>query len=203
MNSWLKFSILQAVVLSVVLILGCYSIAQASEWIPITGKETLCKYMSGMNAQRLLPNGSLSKGEYFLDGTGTLSAWGASIPRTWTVKGNDQVCITAERVTTCYKFERNSDNQNLFRALAVVSGKVGQFEMVNGASVVSGEPKEVDESGGAATASAAELAAELSNPNSSVATLTFKNQFRWFEGDLPDAGDQSSYPLYNQYRRRR
>ncbi len=47
-------------------------------------------------------------------------------------------------------------------------------------------------------ASAAELAAELSNPNSAVATLTFKNQFRWFEGDLPDAGDQSNYTLLFQ-----
>ncbi len=46
--------------------------------------------------------------------------------------------------------------------------------------------------------SADEIAAELSNPNTAVATLTFKNQFRWFEGDLPGADDQSSYTLLFQ-----
>ena len=48
------------------------------------------------------------------------------------------------------------------------------------------------------TPSAAELAAELSNPNTAVASLTFKNQFRWFEGDLPDADDQTGYMLLFQ-----
>jgi len=33
--------------------------------------------------------------------------------------------------------------------------------------------------------SATEIAAELSNPNTAVATLTFKNQIRWFKADLP------------------
>jgi hypothetical protein len=173
-------------------------IAQANEWIPVTGRDTLSNYMSGMEAQRALPNGNLSRGEYNPDGTGTLFAWGASISRTWMVKGDDQVCVTAERVTTCYQFERNSDNENLYRAREVVSGKVTQFEVVNGTAIASGEPEAIDDSGGAATASAAELAAELSNPNSAVATLTFKNQFRWFDGDLPDAGDQSSYTLLFQ-----
>ena len=52
--------------------------------------------------------------------------------------------------------------------------------------------------GGAAAPSAEEIAAELSNPNSAVATLNFKNQIRWFEGNLPGAGDQSSYTLLFQ-----
>jgi hypothetical protein len=173
-------------------------IAQANEWIPVTGRDTLSNYMSGMEAQRALPNGNLSRGEYNPDGTGTLFAWGASISRTWTIKGDDQVCITAEQVVTCYQFERNSNNENLYRAREVVSGKMTEFQVVNGKTIASGAPGTIDDSGGAATASAAELAAELSNPNSSVATLTFKNQFRWFDGDLPDAGDQSNYTLLFQ-----
>ena len=43
-----------------------------------------------------------------------------------------------------------------------------------------------------------EIAAELSNPNTAVATLTFKNQFRWFKGDLPDADDQTAFTLLFQ-----
>lgn len=46
--------------------------------------------------------------------------------------------------------------------------------------------------------SADEVARELSNPNTALASLTFKNQFRWFEGDLPNADDQWSYTLLFQ-----
>jgi hypothetical protein len=46
--------------------------------------------------------------------------------------------------------------------------------------------------------SAEEIAKELANPNNSLASLTFKNQFRWYTGDLPDADDQSNYTLLFQ-----
>lgn len=46
--------------------------------------------------------------------------------------------------------------------------------------------------------SADEIARELANPNNSLASLTFKNQFRTYEGDLPKAGDQSNYMLLFQ-----
>lgn len=37
-----------------------------------------------------------------------------------------------------------------------------------------------------------EIAKELANPNNSLASLKFRNQYRWYEGDLPDADDQSN-----------
>lgn len=43
-----------------------------------------------------------------------------------------------------------------------------------------------------------EIAKELANPNNSLASLTFKNQFRSYTGDLPDADDQSNYTLLFQ-----
>lgn len=46
--------------------------------------------------------------------------------------------------------------------------------------------------------SADEVAKELANPNNSLASLTFKNQYRWYTGDLPNAGDQSNYTLLFQ-----
>ena len=48
------------------------------------------------------------------------------------------------------------------------------------------------------TLSAEEVARELSNPNSSLATLTFKNQYRWYTGDLPGADDQNNYTMLFQ-----
>jgi len=46
--------------------------------------------------------------------------------------------------------------------------------------------------------SADEVAKELANPNNSLASLTFKNQFRWYTGDLPNADKQSNYTLLFQ-----
>lgn len=154
--------------------------------------------MSDRTAERTLPGGEVSRGEYRPDGTGTLYAWGASIPRTWSVKGDDQICITAESVTQCYTLERNAANPELYRARDAATGALAEFRVTEDLATVIGEPKGMGNEGGAATASAAELAAELSNPNTAVATLTFKNQFRWFEGDLPDADGQSSYTLLFQ-----
>ncbi len=184
--------------LSVLLVMATAFMAQANEWLPVTGAETLKNYMSGMKAERTLPNGEISRGEYFPDGTGTLYAWGAQIPRTWEVKGDDQICVTARGETICYQLERNSDNPNLYRARDIATGKVTEFEVTEDTTVVKAEPKDTGSGGGAAAPSADELAAELSNPNTAVATLNFKNQFRWFEGDLPDADDETSYTLLFQ-----
>ena len=46
--------------------------------------------------------------------------------------------------------------------------------------------------------SADEVAKALANPNNSLASLTLKNQFRWYTGDLPNADDQSNYTLLFQ-----
>jgi len=48
------------------------------------------------------------------------------------------------------------------------------------------------------TKSADEIAKELANPNNSLASLTFKNQYRWYTGDLPNADDQDNYTLLFQ-----
>jgi hypothetical protein len=46
--------------------------------------------------------------------------------------------------------------------------------------------------------SAEDVARELANPNSSLATLTLKNQYRWYTGDLPGADDQDNYTMVFQ-----
>ena len=46
--------------------------------------------------------------------------------------------------------------------------------------------------------SAEEAAKELANPNTALATLNFKNQIHFFDGDLPDADNQVGYTLLFQ-----
>ena len=54
------------------------------------------------------------------------------------------------------------------------------------------------ESEGNQSKSADEVAKELANPNNSLASLTFKNQYRWYTGDLPGADDQNNFTLLFQ-----
>lgn len=53
-----------------------------------------------------------------------------------------------------------------------------------------------DNQGG--TLSADEATRELANPNTSLASLTFRNQVRTYNGDLPDADEQSGYTMLFQ-----
>jgi hypothetical protein len=46
--------------------------------------------------------------------------------------------------------------------------------------------------------SADEIAKELANPNTSLASLKFRNQYRSYTGDLPGANDQDAYTLVFQ-----
>jgi len=172
--------------------------AQDGQWQPVTGSQALGDFMSGLKAERELPNGEMSRAEYFEDGTGVLHSWGASIPRTWSVKGDDQICFTAQDVTGCVQLERNTTDPDLYRVRIVTTGELIEFRVTDERAVAVGEPPDPGNRGAPAVASAAEIAAELSNPNTSVASLTFKNQFRWFEGDLPGANDQFSYTLLFQ-----
>jgi hypothetical protein len=174
------------------------ALAQGAEWTPVTGADALRTFMSGLIAERELPNGEMSRGEYNADGSGTLHAWGAELPRKWSIKGDDQICITERSEIECFTFEKNTSESDLYRARDVTTGIQYEFKTIGDHAVATGLPKDIGAKGSAATPSAAEIAAELSNPNTSVATLTFKNQFRWFEGDLANASDQSSYTLLFQ-----
>ena len=180
------------------LLLGPPVVAQDGQWLPVTGVGTLRDFISGLTAERTLPNGEVSRGEYFADGTGTLFAWGAAVPRTWSIKGDDRICIAENGPTVCYRLERNAVEPDRYRARDVLTGRSTEFRLTDDTIVLAGDASEIGNEGGAATPSAAELAAELADPNTAVASLNFKNQFRWFEGDLPDADSQTGYTLIFQ-----
>lgn len=78
--------------------------------------------------------------------------------------------------------------------LAVVTDR--SFADESSAEELAGS-EEVSISGGKGE-SADEVARQLANPNNSLASLTFKNQYRWDDGDLPNADDQSNYTLLFQ-----
>jgi len=49
---------------------------------------------------------------YRADGKGIFISGELRIPCTWEVKGNDQVCVSNEKDTNCYKFQRHKRNRD-------------------------------------------------------------------------------------------
>lgn len=164
----------------------------AASWVKVTGSHALSQLMSGLSATVDLPNGQTLCGEYRADGTGTLYAWGAEIPRRWTIEENKHVCITERRERACVRLERSQNDPSVLRAQDITGGPWIEFRFAGEnteqkSAVIEGAGKTVGDKGGAASPSADEVAAELSNPNTALASLNLKNQFRFYGGDLERA----------------
>ena len=172
-----------------------FALARGGDWVPVTGAETLREFMSGLTTERALPGGEVSRAEYRADGTGVLRAWGVTHPRTWSVEGDDRLCVTAERETLCFQLEKSAATQDLYRARDGATGEAYEFRVTGGSAVATGPPGEVGSQGGAGAASAAEIAAELSNPNTVMATLNTNFDYLLYDGSLPEADDQSAARL--------
>jgi hypothetical protein len=173
------------------------SSTHAQEWEPVSDPDELRALFSDTVMTATMADGAKAVARYAPDGTGVLEAWGKTFERTWEIRGQDQVCIGTGQTVTCYRLEQNIEDPMRYRALNLTTGE--RFELRIDASantlVVDGS---TTASGGAGKPSAEEIAAELANPNTPMASLTFKLQHRLFEGDLPDADDQSSTTLLLQ-----
>ena len=185
-------------IVSILLAFATSSLVYASDWQAVSGADTLQNYMSGATVERTLPNGDISKGEYFADGTGAVYEYGGSFPRTWQIKGQDQICIATSKDQVCFTLERNTHDASLYRGRNVLTDQYFEFYASEGMARPKELAKSPKQTGGAATASADEVAKELANPNTPLASLTFKLQLRGFEGDLPNADKQEGNLLLFQ-----
>lgn len=169
----------------------------AQAWEPYTGAENLRRLMSDTVVEGKPRDGVTSTGRYKNDGTGELTVWGETFPRTWRVEGTDQLCINIGQSENCVRLEKAVGQKAVYRATDMKSGEVVEFS-VRGAQ----EPIVVDSNAGnagsAAEPSSEEIAKSLANPNTPLASQTFKFQYRLFEGELPDADDQSGTTVLYQ-----
>jgi len=85
----------------------------------------------------------------------------------------------------------NVNTANLFRASPFA------LAATQATSISSGTIQPLKEDSAQAK-STDEIARELANPNNSLASLTFKNQYIWYKGDLPHADNQSNYQMVFQ-----
>lgn len=69
---------------------------------------------------------------YGSDGKGILIAGELRTPRTWEVKGNDQVCVKDAMATNCFRFQRNKTNHNEIIGTEVKDRWLLQFTVEDG-----------------------------------------------------------------------
>lgn len=169
--------------------------AQAQSWAPVVGEENLRSFMDGR--MLILADGKDRdrRGVYNADGTGTLYAWGGEFDRRWELKGGESICMAIEPLKECYRLERSTTDPLLYRVTAESTGIQTEIrDTGSGQSTVQSDPAETDlNRGGAAAPSADELAAKLANPANPIMKIGNNFDYALFDGDLPDAGDQSAF----------
>lgn len=110
--------------------LSALAIAQGwKDWVDIKNAQELRALYSNKTFR-----GNGWVGHYRADGKGILIAQGGKpVPRTWEVKGNDQVCVTPEGgATSCFRFQRNSKNRSQVLLTNVKDGMSLSFTLEDG-----------------------------------------------------------------------
>ena len=79
-----------------------------------------------------LKDGVTAVATYNSDGTGELKAWGATFPRRWQIKGDDQVCIDIGDHTRCFNIEMGGSGSNQYGARDVDTGETIVFAVDEG-----------------------------------------------------------------------
>jgi hypothetical protein len=71
-------------------------------------------------------------GHYRPDGQGIMLFEGGRYPRTWQVKGDDQVCVKALTGPACYRFQRHRTKPGVYRNINVANNNMVEFTVEAG-----------------------------------------------------------------------
>jgi hypothetical protein len=172
--------------------------AYADNWKDFSGAEKLQKFVAGVSAEIELKKGVVAIGKYYEDGTAEIKAWDEIFPRTWEVRGDDQVCYSSETETNCYSFEQNLDLPNEYRARHVETGEFTVFRVSGTESRIISRETTPDDDGGLGSPSAQDIANELANPNTTLGTMNMQFDYIAFDGDLPGSDKQEAFRIQFQ-----
>jgi hypothetical protein len=113
--------------------LSAPAIPQSSEdWVDIKSPNELRALYSNKTFRGKGSGGTPFVGHYSADGRGILIQGDRRTPRTWAVKGEDQVCVTHDWGTDCYTFQRNGKNRNEIIGRHVAYGWIVRFTVEDG-----------------------------------------------------------------------
>lgn len=72
-------------------------------------------------------------GHYRADGRGVMVIHdGTRIPRTWSIKGNDQVCVKLPWETACYRLQRHAAKAGIYRSINIANDMTTEFTVEDG-----------------------------------------------------------------------
>lgn len=168
--------------------------AQKSNWVPLAGHD-LREFMSDLTVERIDSDGRISRAVYAADGTGALFKWGVKFSRKWELEGEDQVCFISYKGRYCSTIEQNITEPNLYRVYDASTQQWFDFHVVDSLAQVAAKTARRGDKGGAASPSASEVAAELTNPNSILGILTTLYDYKTFGGTMPGASKQTSQAI--------
>jgi len=128
-------------------------------------------------------------GTYNADGTAEIRAWNETFRRTWRIQDDRQVCYTSEEgEINCFTFEQNLDDPSQYRSRNVATDDVFIFRRLEGQARSYARETPPDDEGGLGSPSAAEIAAALSDPNTTLGTMNFQFDYVAYQGDIPGSG---------------
>ncbi len=189
------FLLSQVLLALVLLAMSTAKPAYADNWVSLSGADTLRELVTGTNAEIELKPDVTASGEYYADGTARIEAWGETFLRTWQVSGDDQVCYSAVTETDCYTFEQNLDVPGEYRIRHTETGDLTVLRIIGTNPKIATRDTVPDSDGGLGSPSAEEIAAELSNPNSSLGTMSLQFDYIALDGDLPGASSQDAFRI--------
>ncbi len=191
-----RYFLLSRVLLPLVLLaVSMAKPAYADNWVGLSGADTLRELVTGTNVEiELMPDVTAS-GEYSADGTAKIEAWGETFLRTWQVSGDDQVCHSSVTETDCYTFEQNLEVPGEYRIRHTETGDLTVLRIIGTDPKVATRDSVPDSDGGLGSPSAEEIAAELSNPNSTLGTMSFNFDYIALGGDIPGASSQDAFRM--------
>jgi len=95
----------------------------ADDWVEIKDPAELRALYSNKTIRGTAVTSNFSFVAHFsADGRGILMQGDKKIPRTWAIKGNDQVCITDVAGTNCWGYWRQRDNRSLIKVMNIENG---------------------------------------------------------------------------------
>ena len=95
---------------------------QAADWVDVKDPKALRALYSNKTFKGKDYLDRPWVGHYRADGQGVMVIHdGTRIPRTWSVKGNDQVCLKLPWETACYRLQRHAAKPATYRSIPLAS----------------------------------------------------------------------------------
>jgi hypothetical protein len=101
--------------------IACASQAWAS-WTDVTDASELRALYSNTTMQGRTAKGDGFYAHFYEGGAGLVVTKGASLPGTWNLNGNHEVCVKGMDGAECYRFQKTGEYETLYRAIRVRDG---------------------------------------------------------------------------------